>query len=159
MSIPSKCPGQNTMFWRPEDIFEISCPHCGHALEFFKTDVKRPCPRCGEKVLNPRMDFSCAAWCEAAEECLGPEVYCEWMERQELEKRKKADLEQLMEPVHPEDQEVKALFNRLFEENTNPEQLLDVKQLRLLQGEDDRLLEKAVRYWKEFVERQREKIS
>jgi hypothetical protein len=54
---------------------------------------------------------------------------------------------------------VEALFNRLFEENTNPEQLLDVKQLRLLQGEDDRLLEKAVRYWKEFVERQHERIS
>jgi len=89
MSISLKCPGQSTMFWRPEDIYETPCPHCGHAVEFFKTDVKRPCPRCGRKVLNPRMDFSCAAWCEGAEECLGPDVYRQRMEKLESEKREK----------------------------------------------------------------------
>ena len=154
MSTSLNCPGQSTLFWRPEDIFEMPCPHCGQSIEFFKTDVKRPCPQCGRKVLNPRMDFSCAEWCDAAEECLGPTVYREWMERQELEKRRKEDLERLLRTVDPDDREVKTLFERLFEENTNPEQLLDVRQLRLLKDENDVLLEKAVRYYGEFVKRE-----
>ncbi|MFH1008335.1 MAG: hypothetical protein V1800_12680 [Candidatus Latescibacterota bacterium] len=88
MSIPSKCPGQSTMFWRPEDIFEIPCPHCGHKVEFFKTDTKRPCPQCGDKVLNPRCDFACAGWCTSAEECLGPDLYGQWLEKQEWDNKR-----------------------------------------------------------------------
>ena len=69
MSKP-RCPGQDTQYWKPEDIFEVPCAKCGRALEFFKSDLKRPCPHCGAANLNPRNDLSCASWCKAAEECL-----------------------------------------------------------------------------------------
>jgi HD superfamily phosphohydrolase YqeK len=34
-----RCPGQDPMFWKPGDVFEISCPKCGYRVEFFKFDV------------------------------------------------------------------------------------------------------------------------
>jgi hypothetical protein len=40
-------------------------------MEFFKDDATRRCPGCKEKIVNPKMDFGCAAYCQFAEECLG----------------------------------------------------------------------------------------
>jgi hypothetical protein len=65
-----RCPGQDTRYWKPEDIFEVPCAKCGRALEFFKSDLRRRFPHCGAANLNPRNDLSCAAWCKAADECL-----------------------------------------------------------------------------------------
>jgi len=47
------CPGQDTRFWRPGDIFEV------------------PCRRCGKRIRNPKLSVGCAQWCEHAKECLG----------------------------------------------------------------------------------------
>ena len=66
-----KCPGQDTRYWKPGDIFEEPCPHCGHAIEFFKDESTRKCRQCHRLVTNPRMDFGCAAYCKYAEQCLG----------------------------------------------------------------------------------------
>ena len=49
-----KCPGQDTQFWRPDDIFEVFCGQCGYSVEFFKTDISRICPGCGTIIRNPR---------------------------------------------------------------------------------------------------------
>jgi DNA-directed RNA polymerase subunit RPC12/RpoP len=65
------CPGQDTRFWRLEDIFEIECGHCGEPVEFFKTDGARRCVQCGSRVVNPKVSLGCAQWCEHAKECLG----------------------------------------------------------------------------------------
>ncbi len=65
------CPGQDTRYWKPGDIFEAPCPHCGHAIEFFKDESTRKCRQCHRLVTNPRMDFGCAAYCKYAEQCLG----------------------------------------------------------------------------------------
>ena len=65
-----KCPGQDSRFWKPEDVFEIQCLTCGRNIEFFKDDVKRRCP-CGQEIVNPRLDFGCAQWCEYGEQCIG----------------------------------------------------------------------------------------
>ena len=65
-----KCPGQDSRFWKPEDIVEMQCLKCGWTVEFFKDDVKRKC-RCGEEIVNPRLDFGCAQWCEYGDQCLG----------------------------------------------------------------------------------------
>ncbi|MDO9349749.1 MAG: phosphohydrolase, partial [Deltaproteobacteria bacterium] len=65
-----KCPGQDSRFWKPEDVFEIQCLKCGRTVEFFKDDVKRKC-RCGQEIVNPRLDFGCAQWCEYGDQCLG----------------------------------------------------------------------------------------
>jgi len=65
------CPGQDTRYWKPGDIFEAPCPQCGHAVEFFKDESTRKCRQCHRLVTNPRMDFGCAAYCKYAEQCLG----------------------------------------------------------------------------------------
>ena len=65
------CPGQDTAFWKPGDVFEIPCVKCGCMVEFFKDDARRRCPSCGHNMQNPRLNQGCASWCEHAEECLG----------------------------------------------------------------------------------------
>lgn len=65
------CPGQDTRYWRPGDIFDIACGACGTAVEFFKDDARRRCPSCGAVVQNPKITLGCAQWCEHAKACLG----------------------------------------------------------------------------------------
>ena len=65
------CPGQDQRYWKPEDIFDVSCPHCGNQIEFWKDEAVRTCRQCSKPVPNPRMDLGCAKWCQHAKECLG----------------------------------------------------------------------------------------
>lgn len=67
----AKCPGQDQRFWKPKDIFEISCPECSTAIEFWKDDPQVKCSGCKKMITNPRLDISCAKWCKYAKECLG----------------------------------------------------------------------------------------
>jgi len=64
-----RCPGQDPMFWKKDDVFEIPCPKCGYHVEFFKFDVKRKC-RCGHEMVNPKIDFGCAQWCPYGDNCI-----------------------------------------------------------------------------------------
>jgi hypothetical protein len=66
-----KCPGQDTRYWGPEAVFEDKCPQCGSSVEFFKDESARKCKKCGHKMINPRMDFGCASYCQYADQCLG----------------------------------------------------------------------------------------
>jgi len=66
-----KCPGQDTMYWKQGAIFDAKCPKCGEKVEFFKDDTSRKCQNCGHKLINPEMDFGCAAYCPFAEQCIG----------------------------------------------------------------------------------------
>jgi len=66
-----QCPGQDTRFWKPDDIFDVPCQACGTPVEFFKTDARRRCPRCGKHIQNPKISLGCARWCAYAKECLG----------------------------------------------------------------------------------------
>jgi hypothetical protein len=66
-----KCPGQDMRYWKPGDIFETDCPHCGNKLEFFKDEATRRCRNCKNMVVNPKMNFGCAAYCQYASQCLG----------------------------------------------------------------------------------------
>lgn len=64
-----RCPGQDPMFWKPGDVFEIPCPKCGYGVEFLKYDVKRKC-RCGHEIVNPKINFGCAEWCPYGDSCI-----------------------------------------------------------------------------------------
>jgi len=66
-----KCPGQDTRYWKPGDIYDVICPHCGNKVEFFKDEATRQCSGCKNKIVNPRMNFGCAGYCQFAEQCLG----------------------------------------------------------------------------------------
>ena len=67
----SKCPGQNTQFWGPDDIYSVDCPTCGNSVEFFKDDIRRRCKKCGHMFLNPKLNLGCARWCQYADQCVG----------------------------------------------------------------------------------------
>ncbi|HJO93491.1 MAG TPA: hypothetical protein QF753_08840 [Victivallales bacterium] len=69
-----KCPGQNSIYWKFDSIYEVNCPECNKAIEFFKDDIKRRCPECGFLVLNPKINFGCASHCKFAEQCLGDSI-------------------------------------------------------------------------------------
>lgn len=73
----AKCPGQDSKYWKPQDVIEVPCPGCQAIIEFFKDEPKRKCHSCGQEVLNPRVDFGCALWCPKAVECVGPARYKE----------------------------------------------------------------------------------
>ncbi|MHB9132261.1 MAG: hypothetical protein ACYDBB_14395 [Armatimonadota bacterium] len=64
------CPGTDTLYWTAKDLFEVPCNHCEKPVEFFKDDLRRRCPHCGEFTVNPKNDMACAAWCKHAKECL-----------------------------------------------------------------------------------------
>ena len=66
-----KCPGQDPRYWKFDAIFESQCPNCGALVEFFKDETRRRCKKCGQFVLNPKMDFGCAAHCKYASQCFG----------------------------------------------------------------------------------------
>jgi CRISPR/Cas system-associated endonuclease Cas3-HD len=66
-----RCPGQDSRYWEAGAIFEAECPQCGHLVEFFKDEPSRKCKNCGNKFVNPKMDFGCAAYCKYAQQCLG----------------------------------------------------------------------------------------
>ena len=69
--LSAKCPGQDRRNWKPEDVLEHNCPHCGTVLEFWKTDAKVKCHHCRTKVLNPNFNLGCALWCSYADQCVG----------------------------------------------------------------------------------------
>jgi len=65
-----QCPGQDSRFWKPEDVHMTPCPHCGENVEFFKDDRSRKCPGCNTRFKNPYLDLGCAKWCPFASECI-----------------------------------------------------------------------------------------
>ena len=69
-----KCPGQDLRYWKPEDIFSVSCPECGESIEFFKDEMRLRCPNCKKLVPNPKADLGCAGHCASADDCVGPEL-------------------------------------------------------------------------------------
>jgi hypothetical protein len=48
-------------------------------VEFFFDDKSRICPDCQCRIsksdIQLKKDFGCADWCEAAEKCIGPDLY------------------------------------------------------------------------------------
>jgi hypothetical protein len=71
-----KCPGQDTRFWKAEDIFTVECPKCGAEIEFFKDDTRRRCAWCGHLFYNPKIELGCAEYCQYADKCV-PELMAE----------------------------------------------------------------------------------
>ena len=70
-------PGQNTQFWKPDDIFQITCPARGSPVEFFRDGAKRRRHGCGRVFVNPKLSEGRAKWREFADKCLGvnPELH------------------------------------------------------------------------------------
>jgi Zn ribbon nucleic-acid-binding protein len=81
-----KCPGQDTRFWKADDIFTVECPKCGAEIEFFKDDTRRRCAWCGHLFYNPKIELGCAEWCQYADKCV-PELVKEKQAMQTFKER------------------------------------------------------------------------
>lgn len=66
-----RCPGQDSQYWKADAIYDVPCPQCGEAVEFFKDDSARVCPACKTRFANPKLDFGCASYCPHASQCVG----------------------------------------------------------------------------------------
>lgn len=105
--VMSKCPGQDTRYWKFEDIKDVECHNCGKNLEFLKTDIKRKCPQCHKIVTNPNFNLECAAWCSFAEQCIGeiakgmgaPDSLKKKLEEEVEKKLKKEEAEKILKYV------------------------------------------------------------
>ena len=137
-----KCPGQDTRFWKADDIFVAECPKCGAEIEFFKDDARRRCAWCGHLFYNPKIELGCAEWCQFAEKCVP-----------DLVKEKKATQtfkERLAELVHSRLQDPAAwertekgmeyALNLLKSEGGDPRVVLAVVLLHQLDPEQARQL-------------------
>jgi DNA-directed RNA polymerase subunit RPC12/RpoP len=78
-----KCPGQDPRYWKFDAIYDAECPNCGSLVEFFKDETRRKCSKCGQKVLNPKMDFGCATHCKFAQACFGDDLPPELIKEKE----------------------------------------------------------------------------
>jgi hypothetical protein len=66
-----RCPGQDRRYWQKDAVFDVPCPKCGHAVEFFKDESSGRCRDCGHRFKNPKIAAGCAEWCAYAEKCVG----------------------------------------------------------------------------------------
>ncbi len=51
-----KCPRSDPQNLSTGDIFEVNCPKCNAAIEFWKGDAMAKCVKCQTKVDNPHAD-------------------------------------------------------------------------------------------------------
>lgn len=82
-----RCPGSDM---RNITADEVLCQACGRKVELFSDEQRRRCPHCGSRVSRDAVP-SCAAWCSAAEACLGPERLAKFQESIELALAEDAD--------------------------------------------------------------------
>jgi len=68
--ISVRCPGQDPMFLKAQDIVEASCPQCGQPVEFWPDELVRKCRACGHRLVNPGNSMKCLEWCRYAAQCL-----------------------------------------------------------------------------------------
>lgn len=71
-----ECPGAQK-FRKPQPEF-IKCYFCAAEVEIWTDEVKATCPNC-KKTVTRQQDLSCVDWCKYAKECLGTEVYNNYM--------------------------------------------------------------------------------
>jgi DNA-directed RNA polymerase subunit RPC12/RpoP len=66
-----KCPGQDS---RKLTVSYHPCPECSKPVEFFSDEMRIRCPHCKTMVYKDQVP-NCIQWCQAAKDCLGPDLY------------------------------------------------------------------------------------
>lgn len=149
----SKCPGQDTQQWGFDAIYDIDCPKCGNAIEFFKDQVKQRCRACQEMVFNERMDLGCAKWCPSADSCVGPDNVAA-LELSEQRKARRENLVALLAQVPDDQGAVRELFKTLYSEYAGEDKLFDTNRLYSIQEADTALFEVATEHFRAFLAEQ-----
>ncbi len=74
------CPGAGNIKGTPT-LKVKQCPGCGKEIELFSTDPAVTCS-CGFVAYNDIV--SCISWCALARECVGDEVYEQYMKNKDI---------------------------------------------------------------------------
>ena len=72
------CPGSQK-FRQPQPE-EIKCPYCGKEVEIWTDEIKATCPNCKKVVFRKQEEMGCLEWCKYAKECVGGQVYDNYMQ-------------------------------------------------------------------------------
>lgn len=72
------CPGAAGLRGAP-DLTIKTCPQCGGEIELFSNEIKTNCLFCGFEAYNDTQN--CIEWCQYARECVGDELYEQFMSR------------------------------------------------------------------------------
>lgn len=151
----SRCPGQDTQTWGLDAIFEVDCPKCHKPVEFFKDEMKRKCPSCGERVFNERMNMGCAKWCPSAASCVGPDSMRD-LEVSERVKKRREDFRFLLDTIPEDEQDVRELFKTLYGEYQSDDKLFDTNRLFTVKEDNEALFDRATNAWKRYHEAKNE---
>ena len=82
----SYCPGAKQFIQpKPEDR---KCPSCGVEVEVWTDELKATCPRCKKTIMREGAP-ACLEWCAYAKQCVGTQVYDEYMEGKAATVRRK----------------------------------------------------------------------
>ncbi len=80
-----ECPGsQKFKHPQPETI---KCRFCGEGVEIWTDEFQVTCPNCKKKVTR-ETGQSCLDWCRYAKECVGEDVYVNYMKNKSKDIRK-----------------------------------------------------------------------
>ena len=146
----SKCPGQDSQQWGFDAIYDVECPSCHAAIEFFKDEVKHRCRQCGEVVFNDRLDLGCARWCPSAEACLGGDLV-KALELSAQQESRREDFKLLLESVPGDQAAVRDLFKALYSEYRGEDRLFDTNRLYTVKERDPDLFEGATSAYQSFL--------
>ena len=79
-----ECPGaKNFKQPQPENI---KCPVCGNEVEIWTDEFQAICPKC-KKTVGRQEGQSCLDWCKSAKECVGDEVYSNYLKNKKRRKQ------------------------------------------------------------------------
>jgi hypothetical protein len=70
------CPGAKRLRQPKPEIHK--CPYCGSEVEIWSDEIRGVCPQCKKAVMRDGM-VSCLDWCKYARECVGDDVYEDYM--------------------------------------------------------------------------------
>ena len=68
----NECPGSKDI--REPSPEEITCRHCGTAVEIWTDETETKCKSCG-KMVSRIIGPTCLDWCAYAKECVGEDKY------------------------------------------------------------------------------------
>ncbi len=90
-----KCPGSDNRMVGSE--YRI-CDDCGEHIEFFSDEMVRYCPNCHSRQTK-ETDPVCAAWCPAAEACIGDPVKLRQIKEKAEKETSKEDKERIIQLI------------------------------------------------------------
>jgi DNA-directed RNA polymerase subunit RPC12/RpoP len=76
------CPGARK-FKQPEPEI-VRCPSCGSETEIWTDEIQAACPKCKHTIMRQPQGASCLDWCKYAKECVGQQVYGNYLKNKSV---------------------------------------------------------------------------